>query len=178
MRTLPFAAFVAALTLSFLLPSRSLAEPAPPPPISSSLVPPLSSGEKPVGAAVSPMRKDQRAPFTGVLFSPAAVATIIAFYQTAPQNTQIEVDRAVGQCRARAEKDASDVAASAEYERAAREARLKTLQAENEQLRSVVVELEKKDSVRWSPTTWVSLGVGGGVLLTLGVVYLTSQATR
>ena len=61
---------------------------------------PVVAGEPDVGAAVSPMKKGDKAPFSGVLLSPRAVATIIAQIHATTDQIKIEVDKAKAESKA------------------------------------------------------------------------------
>ena len=54
----------------------------------------LPEGEPNPGAAISPLRKGNKAPFTGVHLSPEAVATLLAHYKFLADQIEIEVNRA------------------------------------------------------------------------------------
>jgi hypothetical protein len=58
------------------------------------VVPEMPSSEKDL-TAISPMRKSQFAPFTGVLLSPMAIATIISEIKFQQEKIDIEVKKAV-----------------------------------------------------------------------------------
>jgi hypothetical protein len=58
------------------------------------VVPEMPSSEKDL-TAISPMRKSQFAPFTGVLLSPMAIATIISEIKFQQEKIDIEVRKAV-----------------------------------------------------------------------------------
>jgi nucleotide-binding universal stress UspA family protein len=61
--------------------------------------------EENVGAAISPMRKGNKAMFTGVLLSPLAIATLITELKSAELVTEIEVKRAKDEAAAWCIKD-------------------------------------------------------------------------
>lgn len=62
--------------------------------------PPLQLDEPSVGKAISPLKLGQRAPFTGILFSPDATISITTELKTSKEQTKLEVDKAVKLCLA------------------------------------------------------------------------------
>lgn len=141
-------------------------------------VPSAVSGEPNPGAAISPMRKNQRAPFTGVLLSPFAIATVITMYSTLPDTIEMERSIAIALCQAKNDHVIADNKASYDTKSSVQSAELKRIATENEKLRKTVDDLEKKQSTQWNSYAWVGLGAIAGVGLTLSVVYLTGRATR
>ena len=141
-------------------------------------VPPTPSGEKSPGAAISPMKKGQTAPFTGVLFSPIAVANVMAIYVSMPQEIQIETKKATDTANAICEKRVADNKATADYNATVAADQLKAAQVNNERLRKATDDLTAKESAQWSTYTWTGLGAAGGIGLTLGIMYLYSRTTK
>lgn len=172
--------FLAALLLSHSASPQDAGPAASTPPIVWSAVPIPSAvpGEKDPGAAISPMKKGQRAPFTGVLLSPTAVATIITMYATLPETIAVEKDMAVAQCQAKCDHTVADGQASCNTRVSVKDAELKRVGDENAKLRKTVSDLESKQSKVWPAYVWAGIGAVGGIGLTLGVVYLTHQATK
>lgn len=142
--------------------------------LSSIPVPSVPRAETSVGAAVSPMRKEQKAPFTGVLFSPVAVATLISTFDLWPQRVKIEVERAMQVCTAESEKKLADQTATSEYNNSVNIARIVSLNADNARLES---DLRSKESA-WSSGTWFGLGVLGGVAFTITTVYVVNKTQK
>ena len=86
------------IALQLLTPIKALSEQPSAPTIP---VPTLAADEPDPGAAVSPMKKGQTAPFTGTLLSPRAVAAVVAQIETQQQSVVIEVNNAQQKERAK-----------------------------------------------------------------------------
>jgi len=164
---------------SFLWPRVCYAQdksPSPDPDISN-IIPAvkLAPGEKDPGKAISPMRKDQKAPFTGVLLSPAAVADIIVEIQSMEENIHIEVSNAVQKQLAECDKKVSDVKTQLGADK-------KILQAEiEEKNKSIFIlndQLKKEKDAQTSPVIWAGIGTLGGIVVTLLTVFAVSKATK
>jgi hypothetical protein len=168
--------FIAFLTaLSFVSsPLRSLAAEPVPEKIS---LPKIETprGEDDVGAAISPMHKGLRAPFTGLLLSPLAVATLMAELSSYQEMLDIET-RKIKQ----------------EYE-ADIEFRLKKLKIENEADTTILKaelathkstalyledQLQKEINNRPNVFLWASLGVVGGIGITLLTAFAVAQVSN
>jgi hypothetical protein len=142
-------------------------------------VPTTSASVDPAqGAVISPLRKGQRAPFTGVLLSPEAAARVIVNQQMVPQQIAIEVDRAKQTCQAEADKKYADLDATCKSDRDVANAKLKAAAAENAKLLKLSQDYEKKLNSQISPGVWIGLGIVGGVVATLGTVYVVTRVTN
>lgn len=137
-----------------------------------------SSSKSDVGAVLTPIKKDQRAPYSGVLASPAAVASIVAQIKTAPDSTKIEVDRATSTCVARCDKKLSDFEAETTSQKKVYDAKIKTLQDDNERVSRALLSYEKDSLSKWSPGTWMSIGAVGGVVATIGTIVIVGITTK
>jgi hypothetical protein len=131
--------------------------------------------EENVGAAISPMRKGNKAMFTGVLLSPLAIATLITELKSAELVTEIEVKRAKDEAAAWCIKDLEKAAATAEAEK-------KSLQAEIDakitQMKELEKALDKAERDRPNAYLWAGLGVIGGVGISLLTVYAVSSMSK
>lgn len=138
--------------------------PAPPPPV---------PGEVDVGAAISPMKKGQVAPFTGILLSPKATATIIAQLNSIQDQIKIEVDHAraeeVAKCQFRVDETTNRL-----------ETDKKILQAQvddkSTQVNVLTEKLKQEEANRPNTPLWVGLGTGAGLIIGVGLSALTVYA--
>lgn len=127
-------------------------------------VPVPSAGEDDVGVAVAPLHKGDPAPFTGTLFSPAAVAEVIAEIDACPKRVaeaaKHATEKANADCDLRVEQKQADLDA----ERKKRSAEVK---ARDQQIDLLEKELSQaKDPPIW---LWVGGGaLGGAALVSLG----------
>jgi len=140
-------------------------------------IPPVTAPttEPDVGNAVSPMKKDDRAPFTGVLLSPRAIATILSQFRNQKDQTKIEVDHAVSVERAQQEYKISEMKTSSETEKKILEAQLA---ARKKEISVLDERLKKEESSRANVPLWTGIGVGGGIALTVLTVFAISSASK
>lgn len=140
--------------------------PDPPPPV---------PGEIDVGAAISPMKKGQIAPFTGVLLSPKATATIIAQLNTLQDQIKIEVDHARAEEKAKCDFRVNETTNRLETDK-------KILQAQvDEKGKQVVIlndALKQAEANRPNTPLWVGLGTGAGLVVGIGLTVLTVYAVN
>jgi hypothetical protein len=140
-------------------------------------IPPITvpATETDVGSAVSPMKKDDRAPYTGVLLSPRAIATILSQFRNQKDQTKIEVDHAVSVERAQQEYKISELKTTSESEKKILEAQLA---ARKKEIVVLDERLKKEESSRANVPLWTGIGVGGGVVLTVLTVFAISSASK
>lgn len=141
--------------------------------------PPPIPGEVDVGAAISPMKKGQVAPFTGVLLSPKALATIVVQLNSLQEQINIEVDHAKAEAKARCDFSVAETTNRLETDK-------KVLQAQvdsrNQQVNILNDVIKKQEENRPNTPLWV--GVGGVVGLVVGVglsaltVYAVGQSAK
>jgi hypothetical protein len=143
--------------------------------IVTSLSPETPKTEKDVGAALSPMRKGQFSPFTGVLISPLAVATLIAELRAKDEETKIEVDRAKGELEANFvyEKRVLENQCAAD-----KKIVLADVQSKKEQISSLDSALRTELETRPNPAFWMILGIATGVVATAATATAVFAATN
>lgn len=132
-------------------------------------------GEISVGAAVSPMRKGQTAPFTGVLLSPEAVAKVIVDYNNAKEQTEIEAQKAREVQKAQDQLLIDNLMADLQREKAIADAQVKSRDG---QVKILTDALEKAEKDKPNPTLWAGIGVAVGVAVTLLTVFVVGSATK
>lgn len=136
-------------------------------------------GEPDVGAAISPLKKGQVAPFSGVLLSPRATATIIAQINSVTDRIKLEVDHARAEAAAHCEYEVSELKTHAEAD-------TKVLQAQlderDKRLTILNEQLKQEESNRTNTPLWVGLGTGAGVVVgiatTVLAVYAVNRASK
>lgn len=133
---------------------------------------PVLVGEKDVGSAISPMKKGDKAPFSGVLLSPKAVATIIAQIHAVDSQIKIEIDRIKAETKASCDLSLANQKATSEADKKILQAQL---DAKQKLLSAVEEELKKQSSSRSYTPIWVGLGVISGVGITLLTVFTVSR---
>lgn len=133
------------------------------------------AAEKDPGAAISPLKKGDRAPFTGVELSPLAVATIVAQFSTAKDLVKIETDRTRSEEKARCEFSVSELKASTDADKKILQA---NVDARQKQIAALNEQLKKEQDSRPNVVLWTSLGGAAGIGLTLLTVFAVSRATK
>lgn len=133
-------------------------------------VPDLSLDEPTVGEAISPMKLGQKAPFTGILFSPDAVAKIVTEINSIPEQIKIHTEKTQKLCTAKCELDLNDLRISWETEQKISAAELSAVVSQNLVLVNRIKSLESSQS----NTIW---WVGGGVLVGAGITVLAVFVT-
>lgn len=116
---------------------------------------------------ISPLRKSQPAPYSGVLFNPEAVAQVVAESEAAKQRTDAEVGRVTQASRAHCDRELSDTTARHRSDQVTADARLTSEKSQSALLK------QQLDAQRKKPTAaLVILSAAGGLLLGLitGVV--------
>jgi len=126
-------------------------------------------GEKNVGAAVSPMKKGQVAPFTGVLLSPMAVASMIAEMKMQEERTNLEVKRTTAELTATCDFEKNKLTIQAETD-------AKIAAAKLEASMKQVTMLEDTVSKSSDPFTMGAIGFGLGIAATVLIGYVSAQA--
>lgn len=137
--------------------------------------PTLVLGEKDVGSAISPLKKGQLAPFTGILLSPKAAAVVIANVDAINEQLKIELNRVRAEEKARFEFELAETRSKLEADSSILTAQLDERNKRIIILNDIVDEHEKNRS---NTPLWVGLGVGGGVLVGIGLTVLTVSVVK
>lgn len=125
-------------------------------------IPEVPKNEPNVGEAVSPMKRGQTAPFTGLLLSPAAVAKIIADIESKNDEIQLEVEKATAEQSAHHEYEKSIMKIRSESDSKIFTIRIDGQQKEIDRLDA---QLKQERESRPNVFAWTALGLGAGVLL-------------
>ena len=119
-------------------------------------------GEIDPGEAISPMKRDQRAPFTGVLLSPKATAKIIVDLNSLEDRVKLEVKHAVETQNVICLREKNEINIKAEADKnilnASIQEKLRTIKLYEEQL--------KKETNKTDPGVLVGIGAAVGAVLT------------
>lgn len=125
-------------------------------------------------ATITPLSKGQPAPYLGVLFSPEAVAQVVAEKDAAERRLLLAIQHQVDldAVQLKFEKDTLTTTCNADKE---------ILQAQvDDGKRQVDIlndQLKKQTGGPGAPV-WIGLGAVGGVVLTVITVFAVSQATK
>lgn len=168
--------------LSFLSPNLAVAQSVPSPdpdPRPLDILPPsLLPGEKDPGLAMSPMKKKQRAPFTGVLLSPSAVANIIVEYETIEERIHVEVMKTISESKADCEKQLTDKKIKHEADKKIMQASINSKDLMIKSLDAEVKRLNDEKNAKWHPGAWIGIGAASGIALTVLTAFAISKATQ
>jgi hypothetical protein len=175
--------FITALLIASLLSSNFCfaqgfdISPDPDPSESISKIPPvkLAPGEKDPGRALSPMRRNQRAPFTGVLLSPSAVADVIVEIESIEERIHIEVMNAVKTEQTECEKRIETSETKLKTDKKMLQT---TIESKDKDILKLNSELEKAKKEQTNPMLWAGIGFASGVVATVLTVFAVSQATK
>lgn len=144
---------------SFANPERSLEK---------IVLPEVSVLESDVGEAISPLKKGNRAPFTGILLSPEAVAKIKVDLDSIDDLIKIENEKITNQLNAEFVLKLNDMSIKNKSDIQIFEARVESLNFQNEDLSSKLQREIKNRPNKW---LWFITGVGIGIGLTLGIIF-------
>ena len=132
-------------------------------------------GEQSPGAAISPLKKLQSAPFTGVLLSPLAVAKLIADLETREEEQKIEVEAAVSKAEATCTYEKTVLQNTIVAEGKISAAQLK---AKEQEIIAIEKALEKELDTRHDPLVWGLLGLAAGVVATTATATIITYTLR
>jgi hypothetical protein len=169
---------LATLTLPNIAIAQSVPSPDAEPAVLNIPPPELTPGEKDPGLAISPMKRGQRAPFTGVLLAPASVASVIVEIESIHERMQIEIRKAVEQERAECEKTVQDLNVKTEADNKIHQANIDGKNRTINMLNQRVKKLEEENASRWHPGVWIGIGTAGGIALTVLTAFAISKATQ
>lgn len=126
-------------------------------------------------AIISPIQKGQTSPFSGILFSPRAAASIASDISSFPLKLKIEVDAAVKKSEAQKDFEILQQKTSFNADKLILESDINAKQKRINQL-----ENDLKISLDSSPSrsTWFGLGFAGGVVVTLLTVFVIVKSTK
>ena len=123
--------------------------------------------------AITPLRQSQKAPYSGVLLNPEAVAKVAVDYNNVKSQIEIEVQKASETEKAKAQKAIDDLRADLQYNKTVSDAMLKSKDKEIDVLLKQVNNLEKYQN---NPMLWCGLGLVGGVVITVATVLVIGAA--
>lgn len=119
------------------------------------------------------IKKDTKAPFTGILIDTKTGAKILAEREFEIEKCQVRVDYEKDRTKSKCELDAERSKASLLAEKDKRGIIIETQKKENERLLKIIEEEGKDYS-----TFWFSGGALTGIILSIGIFYASVQITR
>jgi hypothetical protein len=126
------------------------------------VVPEAPNAEKDL-TAISPLRKSQIAPFTGVLLSPMAIATIISEIKFQQDKIDIEVKKAVTLAKSEFDYNQQIFENKCVADKKIIEA---SVEEKSKQIALLDSTLKKELDSRPNPVMWSLLGLAAGVVVT------------
>lgn len=136
-------------------------------------VPTLLEDEIDPGASVSPLKKNQRAPFTGVLLSPMAVALLTTKLNSLDEEIQLELNKLRAELMAEMKLKLDNQKSTYEADISILNSNLESVTAQRQ---SLYEQLQNEIKNRPSKPLWFSLGVLSGVGLTIGILFAISNS--
>jgi len=127
---------------------------------------------------IAPMFPGDRAPFTGVLFSTKATATVLAELDSFQDKLSIEVKKVQRDAEAQKKFELSQLDAKRTREKDVIKADLDAQQKVNVNLKQDVKRLEDEVANAPNRLLWASMGVAGGVLVTVLITFAVNQASK
>ena len=129
------------------------------------LIPTIGYAEVP---QISPLNKNDRAPFSGVLYNPTAVAELVAQREALIEQHQLFMEQLEKQLQAKCDLEVDNLAAEVDLCNDKYNHMLGIKNAQIEKLQDLALEKPKSHS-EW----WFLGGIFTGALITIGVVYAT-----
>jgi hypothetical protein len=165
------------ILLSFTMPFYGIARAEESTPKENISLPKMETpvGEVDPGEAISPLKRGQRAPFTGVHLSPAAVARIIVELESFPEKLGIEQARLRDELNAQCKKLVDDEKTSHETTKRTTDAQHKSDMVE---IKNLTEQLEQEKKNRSNVYLWAGVGVMSGIGITLLTVYAVNKASE
>ena len=129
------------------------------------IMPAIAFAETP---QISPLNKNDRAPFSGVLYNPTAVAELVAQREALIKQHQMFMEQFEKQLQAKCDLEVDNLSAEVDIcnDKYGEMVGIKNLQIK--QLQNLALERPKSH-----PQWWFLGGIFTGALITVGVVYAT-----
>lgn len=137
--------------------------------------PPALVNESDPGAVITPMKKGEKAPYTGVLLSPKSTASILVQLKSIDDRIKIEVNKVRGEDKAQCTKELADQKVAYETDNKVLTA---TVEEKTKRIEIVEKKLQEAEKSRPNVALWTSLGAIGGVIITSLTFFTVSQAIR
>ena len=126
-------------------------------------------------AVITPLKKGQIAPFTGVELSPLAAANIAADYDAFSERIKIEVEQAVGKEKAQSTFAINQLKITSESDKKILQAQF---DAKTKQVQDLIDQLMIAEAKTDSTKYWCVGGFAVGVVLTTVITYAVTRATK
>jgi len=132
-------------------------------------------GEIDPGEAISPMKLQQKAPFTGVLLSPKAVATITARLSTVAERIKLAQAEATEQAQEVCRNEKATAGIQVKADKGILEARIKN----NERMIALYQKnLNEMKQSQYDPALLIGISAGGAAVLTALSILAVAQSIK
>jgi hypothetical protein len=125
-------------------------------------------------AGITPLRRGQKAPYSGVLMTPKATATIVANADTEREKISIEVQHALAEADTKRKFEVNETTTKCTADKGVLQA---SIDEKNARIKIVEEELSKASDPP-SRTTWAGIGFVGGVVTTVLIIFGVSRVTK
>lgn len=129
-------------------------------------------------ARISPMRKGYPAPFTGVLFSPRATATVITELESFDERMKIEIGKAVRDVDAKKQFEISEIESKCTTAKTVLQADIDAKSARIKQLNKDLLDAQAAAANAPSRLLWVGIGVFAGAVTAVLITFAVNQASK
>jgi len=136
---------------------------------------PTPANEIDVGAAISPMKKGDKAIFTGLLLSPKAIATLMTQMNFEKEQIKIETNKVKGEEYARCEFKLAEQKTTCDADKRILQGQIDTQKKDIEVL---TTRLKDETSNNKNFNLWVGAGFVGGVVTTIATVFAIAQIVK
>lgn len=137
--------------------------------------PPALVNEPDPGQVITPMKKGDKAPYTGVLLSPKSTASILVQLKSVDERIKIEIAKTKGEEKALCTKALDDHKVKSETDKKVAAA---TIDEKIKRIEFLEKKIADEEKSKPNITFWTSLGAVGGVVVTSLTFFVVSQAIR
>ena len=123
---------------------------------------------------VSPVQRGAIAPFTGVLFSPEAIARVVAQQDASQAAMRLAVQNQAAVDAAQLQYQTSQLSTTCNADKGILQAQVDN----DKQQINILNDQLKKNTGGPGPGLWIGTGVVGGVIVTLLTVFAVGKATK
>lgn len=127
------------------------------------------------GKVMTPLKKGQKTPYTGVLLAPASVASIVVELESIPEKIRLETDKVQNVCQAKCERNLADVETKLNADKKILQTQIET---DKKEIDAYQEQIKKLKDQQTNPFVWLGVGTAGGIALTLLTVFAVSSATK
>lgn len=127
---------------------------------------------------ISPMGKGDTAPFSGILFSPKATATIISEIESFDERIKLEINKAVSDTIAKKQFELNEVSSKCTTDKAVMQAEIN---AKSKRITKLTEDLQvAQNAAANAPSRllWAGIGVVAGAATAILITFAVNQASK